>query len=98
MLLPADCVQQVVSSPSQRRELAKLIQQLEPSRDQIRQGLDFLLSHFNEKDIIDRDLPRHQISFVDLKKYLNLAQSDLPSFQEWLTYRETCEKLEKLGS
>ena len=98
--LPADCVQQVVSSPSQRRELAKLIQQLESSRDQIRNGVDFLLSHFkdNEKDIIDRDLPRHQISFADLKKFLNLAQSDLPYFQEWLTYRETCENLEDLGA
>ncbi len=96
--LPADCVQQVVSSPSQRRDLAELIQQLEALRKQIRKGLDLLLSHFNEKDIIDRDLPRHQILFEDLKKILNLAQSDLPNFQEWLTYRETCEKLKDLGA
>jgi very-short-patch-repair endonuclease len=93
-----DCVQQVVNSPSQRRDLAKLIQKLESSRDQIRKGLDFLLSHFNEKDIIDRDLPRNQISFAELRNLLNVAQSDLLYFQEWLTYRETCERLENLGA
>jgi len=92
--LSTDCVQQAISSTAQRRNLAQLIQQLESSHDQIRKGLDFLALHFNEKDIIDHDLPRHQISFADLKEFLNLAQSDLPYFQEWLTYRETCEKLE----
>jgi len=96
--LPADSVERVVSSPSQRRDLAQLIQQLESMNDQIRKGLDFLLSHFSENDITDRDLPRHQISFADLKEFLNVAQSDLPYFQEWLTYRETCEKLENLGA
>jgi very-short-patch-repair endonuclease len=96
--LSTDCVQQVVSSPSQRRDLDKLIQKLESSRDQIRKGLDFLLSHFNEKDIIDRDLPRNQISFAELKSLLEVAQSDLLDFQEWLTYRETCERLENLGA
>jgi len=96
--LPADSVQQVVSSPSQRRDLAKLIQQLESSNNEISKGLDFLLSHFTENDITDHDLPRHQISFADLRNFLNIAQSDLPYFQEWLTYRETCEKLENLGA
>ena len=96
--LPADSVQQVVNFPSQRRDLAKLIQQIESSNNQIRKGLDSLLSHFNEDDITDRNLPRHQISFSDLKNFLNIAQSDLPYFQEWLTYRETCKKLEDLGA
>jgi very-short-patch-repair endonuclease/DNA polymerase III delta prime subunit len=96
--LPADFVQRVASSPSQRRDLAKLIQQLELSNNQIKKGLDFLLLHFNENDIVDHDLPRHQMSFVNLKSFLDVAQSDLPYFQEWLTYRETCEKLENLGA
>jgi very-short-patch-repair endonuclease len=96
--LPADSVQQVINFPSQRRDLAKLIQQIESSNNQIRKGLESLLSHFNEDDVTDHNLPRHQISFADLKNFLNIAQSDLPYFQEWLTYRETCKKLEDLGA
>ncbi|GET42597.1 DUF4011 domain-containing protein [Microseira wollei] len=96
--LPADSVQQVVSSPTQRRDLAKLIKQLESSHDQIKKGLDFLLSHFNENDITARDLPPNKIYFAELKSFLNLAESDLPYFQEWLTYKEVCEKLENMGA
>jgi very-short-patch-repair endonuclease/signal recognition particle GTPase len=95
--LPVDCVQKIINSPTQRRDLAQFIQQLESNHDQIRKGLDFLLSHFNVNDITDRDSSPHRISFADLKKFLDVAQSELPYFQEWLTYRETCEKLEKLG-
>lgn len=95
--LPVDCVQNVVSSSSQRRELAQFIQQLESNRDQIRKGLDFLLSYFDENDVADCNSPPHTIPFDNLKKFLDVAQSELPYFQEWLTYRETCEKLENLG-
>jgi very-short-patch-repair endonuclease/signal recognition particle GTPase len=95
--LPADCVQNIISSSSQRRELAQFIQQLESNRDQIRKGLDFLLSHFDENDVADCNSSPHTIPFDKLKKFLDVAQSELPYFQEWLTYRETCEKLENLG-
>ena len=95
--LPVDCVQNVVSSSSQRRELAQLIQQLESTRNQIRKGLDFLLSHFSESDVTDFNSSPHTIPFDNLEKFLDVAQSELPYFQEWLTYRETCEKLENLG-
>ena len=95
--LPADCVQNVVSSSSRRRELAQFIQQLESNRDQIRKGLDFLLSHFDENDVADCNSSSHTIPFDNLKTFLDVAQSELPYFQEWLTYRETCEKLENLG-
>ncbi len=96
--LSPDCVQQAIISSTQRRNLDQLTQQLEANSDQIREGLDFLASYFNEKDITDHDLSLHQISFAELKEFLNLAQSDLPYFQEWLTYRETCKKLENLGA
>ncbi|NJL37731.1 MAG: hypothetical protein HC899_14090 [Leptolyngbyaceae cyanobacterium SM1_4_3] len=95
--LPVDCVQNVVSSPSQRRDLAQFIQQLKLNCDQIRKGLDFLLSHFDKNDVADCNSSPHTISFADLKTFLDVAQTELPYFQEWLTYRETCERLENLG-
>ncbi|MDZ8053896.1 MAG: DUF4011 domain-containing protein [Aulosira sp. ZfuVER01] len=96
--LPADSVQRVISSPAKRRELAELVKKYESVYHSIKQGLDFLLLHFNESDITDSYLPRHQINFVELETFLNLAQSELPYFQEWLTYKETYQKLENLGN
>lgn len=96
--LSADSVQRVINSPSKRRELAELVKKYESTHHSIRQGLDFLLSHFDESDITDSDLPRNQITFVELESFLNLAQSELPYFQEWLTYKETYQKLENLGN
>ena len=96
--LPADSVQQILNSPSHRRNLAILVQQLELSRNQITQGLDFLLSYFNKNDLTDCRLPSNQIHFTDLKNFLSLAQSDLPYFQDWLTYKETYERLKNLGA
>ncbi|MBW4500106.1 MAG: hypothetical protein KME57_11235 [Scytonema hyalinum WJT4-NPBG1] len=96
--LPADSVQHIIDSPSKRHELTKLVKKLELIHGSIRQGLDFLLSHFDESNITDSYLPRHQIPFAELEKFLNLAQSELPYFQEWLTYKETYKKLENLGA
>ncbi|MEH1928808.1 DEAD/DEAH box helicase [Nostoc sp.] len=96
--LSADSVQRVINSPSKRRELAELVKKYESTHHSIRQGLDFLLSHFDESDITDSYLPRNQITFVELESFLNLAQSELPYFQEWLTYKETYQKLENLGN
>lgn len=96
--LPLNFVQQVVESPPYRQKLNQLIQQLESSQAQIKKGLDFLLSHFSENDIIDRNLLGNQISFTDLKNFLIIAKSDLPHFQDWLSYKETCEKLKNLGA
>ncbi|MFW9260395.1 DUF4011 domain-containing protein [Nostoc sp. CALU 546] len=93
-----DSVQCILNSPSKRRELAELVKKYESAHHRIRQGLDFLLSHFDESDITDSYLPRNQITFVELERFLNLAQSELPYFQEWLTYKETYQKLENLGN
>ncbi|MBD2603592.1 DUF4011 domain-containing protein [Scytonema hofmannii FACHB-248] len=96
--LSADSVQRVINSPSKRRELAELVKKYESTHDSIRQGLDFLLSHFDESDITNSYLPRNQITFVELESFLSLAQSELTYFQEWLTYKETYHKLENLGN
>ena len=96
--LPADSVQRVINSPAKRRELAELVKKYELAHNSIRQGLDFLLSHFDESDITDSYLPRNQITFVEVEKFLNLAQSELPYFQEWLTYKEIYQKLENLAN
>ncbi|MHC5744878.1 MAG: DUF4011 domain-containing protein [Nostoc sp.] len=96
--LSADSVQRILNSPSKRRRMAELVKEYEPAHQSIRQGLDFLLSHFNESDITDYYLPRNQITFVELESFLNLAQSELSYFQEWLTYKETYQKLENLGN
>ncbi|MEH2363881.1 DUF4011 domain-containing protein [Nostoc sp.] len=96
--LSADSVQRVINSPSKRRELAELVKKYESTHHSVRQGLDFLLSHFDESNITDSYLPRNQITFVELESFLNLAQSELPYFQEWLTYKETYQKLENLGN
>jgi superfamily I DNA and/or RNA helicase/very-short-patch-repair endonuclease len=96
--LSADSVQRILNSPSKRRKLSELLKKYESVHHCIRQGLDFLLSHFDESDITDSYLPRNQITFVELERFLNLAQSELPYFQEWLTYKETYQKLENLGN
>ncbi|WP_427162212.1 DUF4011 domain-containing protein [Aliinostoc sp. HNIBRCY26] len=96
--LSADSVQRVIDSPAKRRELAELVKKYESAHNSIRKGLDFLFSHFDEHDITDSYLPRNQITFVELETFLNLAQSELPYFQEWLTYKETYQKIEKLGN
>jgi very-short-patch-repair endonuclease len=94
--LPVNSVQQILNSAFKRRELAELVKKYESAHHRIRQGLDFLLSHFDESDITDSCLPRNQITFVELERFLNLAQSELRYFQEWLTYKETYQKLENL--
>jgi very-short-patch-repair endonuclease len=96
--LSADSVQCILNSPSKRRELSELLKKYESVHHCIRQELDFLLSHFDESDITDSYLPRNQITFVELGRFLNLARSELPYFQEWLTYKETYQKLENLGN
>jgi len=96
--LSADSVQRVINSPAKRHELAELVKKYESVHQSIKQGLDFLLSHFDESDVTDSYLPRNQITFGELESFLNLAQSELPYFQEWLTYKETYQKLENLGS
>ncbi|WP_392530371.1 DUF4011 domain-containing protein [Nostoc sp. C117] len=96
--LSADSVQRILNTPFKRRRMAELVKEYESVHQSIRQGLDFLLSHFNECDITDYYLPRNQITFVELESFLNLAQSELSYFQEWLTYKETYKKLENLGN
>ncbi|PAX55178.1 DUF4011 domain-containing protein [Brunnivagina elsteri] len=93
-----DSVQQIINSPAKRRELDELVNKYKSTHNNIRQGLDFLLSHFEESNITDSYLPRNQITFIELESFLNLAQSELPYFQEWLTYKETYQKLENLGT
>ncbi|MBD2165982.1 DUF4011 domain-containing protein [Calothrix membranacea FACHB-236] len=96
--LPADSVQRILNAPSERRKLAELVKKYEITHNSIKQGLDFLLSHFDESEITSSYLPRNQISFSGIEAFLNLAQSELPYFQEWLTYKETYQQLEKLGT
>ncbi|BAY80623.1 hypothetical protein NIES267_00800 [Calothrix parasitica NIES-267] len=96
--LNKDNLQQIIASPSLRRETNQLVQVFEEIRSNINQGVDYLLSYFNESDITDYYLPVNKISFVELENFINLAQSELADFQEWLTYKETYEKLESLGT
>jgi superfamily I DNA and/or RNA helicase/very-short-patch-repair endonuclease/DNA polymerase III delta prime subunit len=94
----ADCVQRILNFPPKRHELAELVKKYESTHNSIRQRLDFLLSHFDESNITDSYLPRNQIPFIELERFLKLAQSELSYFQEWLTYKETYQKLENLGT
>ncbi|KAF3885004.1 MULTISPECIES: DUF4011 domain-containing protein [Nostocales] len=95
---PADCVQRVINSPSAFSELSELVKKIESIPENIRQGIHFLLLYFNETDIIGQYLPQNQILFTELASFLSLALSDLAYFQEWLIYKETYGKLEKLGA
>ena len=96
--LDTDSVQQIINSLSQRRELSELVKTFESTHKNIKQGLEFILSYFNESNITDSYLPKNKITFVELESFLNLAKSELSDFQEWLTYKETYEKLENLGT
>ncbi|BAU10614.1 hypothetical protein LEP3755_11000 [Leptolyngbya sp. NIES-3755] len=95
--LPALTIQQILDSPPQRRELTELANRLEIDRANVEKGLGFVLSYFSEDQITDSYQPRSQIQFSDLKSFLDTAETELSDFQEWLTYRETCESLESLG-
>ncbi|HLO86657.1 MAG TPA: DUF4011 domain-containing protein, partial [Nostocaceae cyanobacterium] len=93
-----DALQSIINVPSKRRELVELVQKYESVHHSIREGLDFLLSHFEANNITDAYLSPEQITFVELETFLNLAESELPDFQEWLTYKETYDQLEKLAN
>jgi hypothetical protein len=92
-----DFVQQIINSPSERHQLAELAKKLESFSEDIRRGIDFLLLYFNENDIIGQHKPHHEILFSELLTFFNLAESDLPDFREWLTYKEIYKQLENLG-
>ncbi|MCU0552394.1 MAG: DUF4011 domain-containing protein [Leptolyngbya sp. Prado105] len=95
--LSDESFQKMISVLSRKHDLLDLIQHLESSREQIRKGLEFAAMYFDPKEILDRNLPPHRIFFTELKAFLDLLESDLPNFQSWLTYRETCQKLEDFG-
>jgi superfamily I DNA and/or RNA helicase/very-short-patch-repair endonuclease len=96
--LPSDSIQRIINAPSERRKLSELFKQYESIQKNIKKGLEFLTSHFDENDITSSCLPRNQISFAELKAFLKVAQSELTYFQQWLTYKETFQQLEKLGA
>lgn len=95
-----DCVeniQNILVSPSGKRKVQELLQQLKSNFVEIEKGLDFLSSHFQENDITDDGLSFDKIPLTKLKEFLDLAHSGLSDLQGWLTYKETCQKLEDLG-
>jgi hypothetical protein len=95
--LPGDSVQQIINLPSRRRELSEIVNGFSYNVNEIKQVWNFILSYFRESDITDSYLTSNQITFEELEIFLNLAESELQDFQGWLTYKETCEQLEKLG-
>ncbi|MBD2502064.1 AAA domain-containing protein [Anabaena azotica] len=94
--LPGDAVQQIINVPSRRRELSEIVNGFSSNVNEIKQGWNFILSYFRESDITDSYLTYNQITFGELERFLNLADSELQDFQGWLAYKETCEKLENL--
>ena len=97
-IIPASAVQKMLDIPSHRREIAELGKQFELSYASVRGGIGFLRSYFDEDSITNSYTPYDRISFVDLTEFLNQAQSDLPYFQDWLSYRSVCKRLESLGT
>jgi superfamily I DNA and/or RNA helicase/very-short-patch-repair endonuclease len=93
-----NAIQEILDSSSKQREVNELMNKVELIGSEIQKGLEFVFSYFSENDVFEYDLPRHQVPFADLERFLNVARSDLASFQEWLTYKETCEKIENLGA
>ncbi|MGB3640635.1 MAG: DUF4011 domain-containing protein [Rivularia sp. (in: cyanobacteria)] len=89
-------IENIINSPNKKREFEALVHKFELTHNNIKQGLDFLLSYFNESDITDSYLPVNKVTFVELESFLNLAQSELSDFQGWLTYKKTYEKLKNL--
>jgi very-short-patch-repair endonuclease len=97
IVIDAELVQQLLKSPVRRRELGNLAQSLSANQINIETGIAFLLKHFAEEDITDQVLPANQVSFLALASFLNIAESDLAEFQDWLTCREICMRLEAFG-
>ncbi len=93
-----NAIQEILDSSSKQRETNELMNKVKLIGSEIQKGLEFVFSYFSENDVIEDDLPRHQVSFANLERFLNVARSDLAYFQEWLTYKETCEKIENLGA
>ena len=96
--IPTEFVQKIVDSYDQRRKLQKVVDKLEICHKNIEKGLDFFLSHFSESDITNRYVERNQISFNELNDFIEVANSDLEQFQDWLTYKEITEAIDQLGA
>ena len=43
-------------------------------------------------------MERNQISFNELNDFIEVANSDLEQFQDWLTYKEITEAIDQLGA
>jgi very-short-patch-repair endonuclease len=97
IVIDAELVQQTLKSPVRRRELGNLAQSLSANQINIETGIAFLLKHFDEENITDQALPVNQVSFSALASFLNIAESDLAEFQDWLICREICMRLEAFG-
>ncbi|MDJ0738058.1 MAG: AAA domain-containing protein [Nostocaceae cyanobacterium] len=96
--LSHDSIQKIISSSTQKRNFANSVKKFELVYAQISEGLEFIQTHFDESNITNDDLPVIQIQLTELENFLKLAESQLPYFQEWLTYKDIYNKLENLGT
>lgn len=97
-LLPSNLVSSMARSAAERHRVLDLISKFESAYNTIKQGLEFLLSHFTVEDITKQHIYLDRVPFVELNDFLILLQDDLPNLQSWLEYKDICNQIDSLGT
>lgn len=71
-LLPSNLVSSMARSTAERRRVLELISKFESAYDAIKQGLEFLLSHFTVEDVTEQYIYLDRVPFAELNDFLIL--------------------------
>jgi superfamily I DNA and/or RNA helicase len=98
--LPLERVTAIIASTNRRREVLQLRQDLETSRNLIKEGFDFLQRHFPDPEevVTASRIPLRNTSLDEVRAFLNTAESQLDLFQQELDYTNRVEELHAMGA
>lgn len=95
--LPLAAVKNLLYSPQHQQQLRQLLPALAETQQQIRAGLAFLSTYFQEATLTGGTLPLMQLPLATVETFLSVAHADIKTFQHWLAYQTTYQALTKLG-
>lgn len=98
--LPLERVAAIIAFTSRRREVLQLRQDLETTRNLIKEGFDFLQHYFldPEETVTAARIPLKNTSFDEVKDFLNTAENQLDLFQQELDYTYCVKELNTMGA
>jgi very-short-patch-repair endonuclease len=96
--LSSVAVAEIISSRNYLEELKKVLVDLKISRYEIMEGFDFIQLYFDRNVISGGIESLNDVELERLENFLDIAQSDLDLFQDWLEYRRLVEQIQALGA